>query len=144
MSQKVLRKDLPKEIQDAIKAEYPKGGHPPYIITKEQLGIVYECAKSLTIAQIGAKFGLSEKTMQRIINRQPEVMTVYRCGKVDGILEVSNAFYKAAASSTDPNSSYRWLKCRGEEAWRNVDNVKDDENDAIIDEIPLPDIEIDE
>ena len=54
---------------------------PPAILTTKQIDQVEALAALCTKAQIGAYFGIIEKTFRAIEQRQAEVFTAYRRGK---------------------------------------------------------------
>ena len=57
------------------------GGRPQKRLSKEQVQEIRTLAAILSKEQIAAYFGMTEKTLSAIFERQPEVFTAYRRGE---------------------------------------------------------------
>ena len=58
-----------------------KGGRPQVVFNDEQVAKVEALAAVCTKGQIADYFGVSEKTLRAVEDRQPEVFTAYKRGK---------------------------------------------------------------
>lgn len=72
------------------------GGRPAKELTNEDIQKVESLASVLTKKQLAAHFGMTEKTFRAVEERQPEVFTAYRRGKVQAIYEVGSKLLKNA------------------------------------------------
>ena len=66
------------------------GGPPIIVLSEEDVKRVEQMAAVLTQAQISDYFGFTDKTLRKIMERQPEVRTAYNRGKALAIMNVAN------------------------------------------------------
>ena len=71
------------------------GGRPQKRLSKEQVQEIRTLAAILSKEQIAAYFGMTEKTLSAISERQPEVFTAYRRGKAKAVVRVASALMRA-------------------------------------------------
>ena len=71
------------------------GGRPQKTLDKNQLMELELLAGTLSKAQVAEYFGMTEKTLRAIEERQPEVFTAYRKGKAQTVAKVTSALMKA-------------------------------------------------
>lgn len=62
----------------------------PTTFSELQIQEVAELAETMTQGQIADHFGISVKTFQRVMERQPDVMTAYKKGKSSKIKYVAS------------------------------------------------------
>jgi DNA-binding CsgD family transcriptional regulator len=86
-----------------------KGGRPKTVLTQEQIDEVELLARYLTIEQIADHLGIGEKTFFSIRERQTEVLTAYKKGKANAIVDIGNSLY-AKARDGDTTSQIFYLK----------------------------------
>ena len=97
------------------------GGKPLIVFTSKQVIELEALAAVLTKAQIADFFDITEKTLRAIEERQPEVFTAYKKGRVKQISSMGTNLVKLA---TDGNvaANIFYLKTQG--GW------KEDQPDA--------------
>ena len=66
------------------------GGPPVIVLSEEDVKRVEQMAAVLTQAQISDYFGFTDKTLRKIMERQPEVRTAYNRGKALAVMDVAN------------------------------------------------------
>jgi len=71
------------------------GGRPQKRLKAEQVQEIRTLAAILSKDQIASYFGMTEKTLSAVSERQPEVFTAYRQGKAQAILKASSALLRA-------------------------------------------------
>jgi len=102
----------------------------PIVIDKKQLLDVYKYAGvGCSLDQIAALLDLSPKTLDRIIERQPEVADAIKKGRADSGNQVMQTAYQMAVSGKIPAMTMFWLKTRMR--WteaRDPGDVSDDKN----------------
>jgi len=72
------------------------GGRPPKKLDDKQIAQVEALASVLTKARLADYFGMTEKTLRAVEERQPEVNTAYRKGKAMAIASVATSLYDQA------------------------------------------------
>jgi hypothetical protein len=58
------------------------GGRPPVVFDSKQIIELQALSAVLNKSQVADYFGITEKTLREVENRQPEVSTAYKKGKV--------------------------------------------------------------
>jgi len=86
-----------------------KGGRPKTILSQKQIEEIELLARFLTIEQIADYLGIGEKTFFCIRERQPEVSTAYKKGKMKAIVDIGNSLYSKAKDG-DATSQIFYLK----------------------------------
>ena len=76
--------------------EMVKGGRPVKVLTETDVTKLEALACCLTKSQVADYFGMTEKTLRAIEERQPEVNTAYRKGKAMAIASVATSLYDQA------------------------------------------------
>ena len=71
------------------------GGRPVKVMNQEQISEIEELSAVLNKSQLAEYFGMTEKTLRAIEERQPEVFTAYRKGRAHKIAEVAGALMKS-------------------------------------------------
>ena len=73
-----------------------RNGRPPAILSTKQIDQVEALAAVCTKAQMAAYFGVTEKTLRAIEQRQPEVFTAYRRGRARAVADIGSALFQKA------------------------------------------------
>lgn len=73
-----------------------KGGRPKTELTAKQAGQVEALASVLNIQQIADYFGISEKTFDRILERDPNVLSLYKKGRQKAVKDVGKGLLQKA------------------------------------------------
>ena len=73
--------------------EIVKGGRPVKVLTETDVTKLEALACVLTKSQVADYFGMTEKTLRAVEERQPEVNTAYRKGKAMAIASVATSLY---------------------------------------------------
>ena len=76
--------------------EIVKGGRPVKVLTETDVTKLEALACVLTKSQVADYFGMTEKTLRAVEERQPEVNTAYRKGKAMAIASVATSLYDQA------------------------------------------------
>ena len=76
--------------------ELAKGGRPVKVLTETEVTKLEALACVLTKSQVADYFGMTEKTLRAVEERQPEVNTAYRKGKAMAIASVATSLYDQA------------------------------------------------
>ena len=76
--------------------EIVKGGRPVKVLTETDVTKLEALACVLTKSQVADYFGMTEKTLRAVEERQPEVNTAYRKGKAMAIASVASSLYDQA------------------------------------------------
>ena len=76
--------------------EIVKGGRPVKVLTETDTTKLEALACVLTKSQVADYFGMTEKTLRAVEERQPEVNTAYRKGKAMAIASVATSLYDQA------------------------------------------------
>ena len=71
------------------------GGRPQKRLKAEQVQEIRTLAAILSKDQIASYFGMTEKTLSAVSERQPEVFTAYRQGKAQAVVKVASALMRA-------------------------------------------------
>ena len=71
------------------------GGRPAKELNEAEISELETLAAILSKEQIAAYFGMTEKTLSVISERQPEVFTAYRRGKARAVVKVASALMRA-------------------------------------------------
>ena len=71
------------------------GGRPAKEFNETETSELETLAAILSKEQIAAYFGMTEKTLSAISERQPEVFTAYRQGKAKAVVKVASALMRA-------------------------------------------------
>lgn len=71
------------------------GGRPAKQLTEAEISELETLAAILSREQIAAYFGMTEKTLSAVSERQPEVFTAYRRGKAKAVVKVASALLRA-------------------------------------------------
>ena len=71
------------------------GGRPAKELNEAEISELETLAAILSKEQIAAYFGMTEKTLSAISERQPEVFTAYRRGKAKAVVRVASALMRA-------------------------------------------------
>tara|TARA_R110002012_G_scaffold34271_1_gene99171 strand:- start:2452 stop:2832 length:381 start_codon:yes stop_codon:yes gene_type:complete len=88
------------------------GGRPAVTFTEEQVIELQALSSVLNKSQVADYFGITEKTLREIENRQPEVSTAYKKGKVKQVASMgSNLVRLAKQGNVTANIFY--LKTQG-------------------------------
>ena len=94
------------------------GGRPPKTLDEQQIIELAALSAVLTKGQVADYFGISEKTLRAIEERQPEVYTAYKKGKAKQIASMgSNLIQLAKSGNVTANIFY--LKTQA--GWREVE-----------------------
>lgn len=101
-----------------------KMGRRPFSLSDEQIKELEVLAEDLTIAQIADYFGICEKTFHELKNRDSTVSTVYKKGKVHGVIEAAGDL-KALRKAGDTTATIFYLKARGGWSDKPQDNADD-------------------
>lgn len=78
------------------------GGRPPKTLTDDEIIQLEALACVLTKSQLADYFGMTEKTLRAVEERQPEVSTAYRKGRARAIADVGSALYQKAVAGNIP------------------------------------------
>ena len=89
-----------------------QNGRPPAVLSPKQVDQVEALAAVCTKAQMAAYFGVTEKTLRAIEQRQPEVFTAYRRGRARAIADIGSALYQKALDG-DIRAMQFYLKTQG-------------------------------
>jgi hypothetical protein len=73
-----------------------QNGRPPAVLSPKQVDQVEALAAVCTKAQMAAYFGVTEKTLRAIEQRQPEVFTAYRRGRARAVADIGSILYQKA------------------------------------------------
>ena len=76
--------------------EIVKGGRPVKVLAETDVTKLEALACVLTKSQVADYFGMTEKTLRAVEERQPEVNTAYRKGKAMAIASVATSLYDQA------------------------------------------------
>lgn len=71
------------------------GGRPVKVLDADQICQLEALAGVLSMQQIAAYFGMTEKTLRAVQERQPEVFAAYSSGRAKMIAKVSSALLGA-------------------------------------------------
>ena len=71
------------------------GGRPAKQLNEAEISELETLAAILSREQIAAYFGMTEKTLSAVSERQPEVFTAYRRGKAKAVVKVASALLRA-------------------------------------------------
>ena len=71
------------------------GGRPAKELNEAEISELETLAAILSKEQIAAYFGMTEKTLSAISERQPEVFTAYRRKKAKAVVRVASALMRA-------------------------------------------------
>ena len=71
------------------------GGRPAKELNEAEISELETLAAILSKEQIAAYFGMTEKTLSAISERQPEVFTAYRRRKAKAVVRVASALMRA-------------------------------------------------
>ena len=71
------------------------GGRPAKELNEAEISELETLAAILSKEQIAAYFGMTEKTLSAISERQPEVFTAYRRGEAKAVVRVASALMRA-------------------------------------------------
>ena len=71
------------------------GGRPAKELNEAEISELETLAAILSKEQIAAYFGMTEKTLSVISERQPEVFTAYRRGRAKAVVRVASALMRA-------------------------------------------------
>ena len=83
------------------------GGRPPKTLDEQQIIELSALSAVLTKGQVADYFGISEKTLGAIEERQPEVSTAYKKGKAKQIASMgSNLIQLAKSGNVTANIFY--------------------------------------
>lgn len=83
------------------------GGRPPKALDEQQIIELAALSAVLTKGQVADYFGISEKTLRAIEERQPEVSTAYKKGKAKQIASMgSNLIQLAKSGNVTANIFY--------------------------------------
>ena len=74
--------------------EIVKGGRPVKVLTETEVTKLEALACCLTKSQVADYFGMTEKTLRAIEERQPEVNTAYRKGRAKAVGDVASSLYE--------------------------------------------------
>ena len=89
-----------------------RNGRPAAVLSTKQIDQVEALAAVCTKAQMAAYFGVTEKTLRAIEQRQPEVFTAYRRGRARAIADIGSALYQKALDG-DIRAMQFYLKTQG-------------------------------
>jgi len=92
-----------------------QNGRPPIVLSPKQVDQVEALAAVCTKTQMAAYFGVTEKTLRAIEQRQPEVFTAYRRGRARAIADIGSALYQKALNG-DIRAMQFYLKTKA--GWR--------------------------
>jgi hypothetical protein len=87
-----------------------KGGRPSIVFTPEQVAQVEALAAYLSIPQICDYFGISQKSISNIKDRQPEVFTAYVKGRAKAIASVAQKGIIQKALEGDSKAAMFYLR----------------------------------
>ena len=93
------------------------GGKPLIVFTSKQVIELEALAAVLTKAQIADFFDITEKTLRAIEERQPEVFTAYKKGRVKQISSMGTNLVKLATEGNVAANIF-YLKTQGQGAWK--------------------------
>jgi hypothetical protein len=89
-----------------------QNGRPPAVLSPKQVDQVEALAAVCTKAQMAAYFGVTEKTLRAIEQRQPEVFTAYRRGRARAVADIGSILYQKALDG-DIRAMQFYLKTQG-------------------------------
>jgi len=95
--------------------EIVKGGRPVKVLTETDVTKLEALACVLTKSQVADYFGMTEKTLRAIEERQPEVSTAYSKGKAIAIADVASSLYEQAKNGNIQAAKF-YLKTQA--GWR--------------------------
>ena len=95
--------------------EIVKGGRPVKVLTETEVTKLEALACCLTKSQVADYFGMTEKTLRAIEERQPEVNTAYRKGRAKAVGDVASSLYEQAKSGNIQAAKF-YLKTQA--GWR--------------------------
>ena len=87
-----------------------KGGRPSIVFTPEQVAQVEALAAYLSIPQICDYFGISQKSINNIKDRQPDVFTAYVKGRAKCIASVAQKGIIQKALEGDSKAAMFYLR----------------------------------
>ena len=105
------------------------GGRPVKVLTETDVIKLEALARVLTKSQVANYFGMTEKTLRAIEDRQPEVSTAYSKGKAMAIADVATSLYEQAKSGNIQAAKFYlktqagWREHEAAAATEKVDNV---------------------
>ena len=91
------------------------GGRPVKVLTEKDVIKLEALACVLTKSQVADYFGMTEKTLRAVEERQPEVNTAYSKGKATAIAGVATSLYEQAKSGNIQAAKF-YLKTQA--GWR--------------------------
>jgi hypothetical protein len=91
------------------------GGRPAKVLSETDVIKLEALARVLTKSQVANYFGMTEKTLRAIEERQPEVSTAYSKGKAMAIADVATSLYEQAKSGNIQAAKF-YLKTQA--GWR--------------------------
>ena len=91
--------------------EIVKGGRPVKVLTETEVTKLEALACCLTKSQVADYFGMTEKTLRAIEQRQPEVSTAYRKGRAKAVGDMGSALYRAGINGNIQAMRF-WLTCQ--------------------------------
>ncbi|HDR1906686.1 TPA: hypothetical protein QB650_000467 [Pasteurella multocida] len=105
----------------AEKKEKNKGGRPPLILTNEQLAQIEALSAFLSMEQIADFFGTTRQTLNKVMERQPEVSLRYKKGKAKAISAVGKSLFDQAREG-NVTAQIFYLKTQG--GWKETQAVE--------------------
>jgi hypothetical protein len=91
------------------------GGRPVKVLTETDVIKLEALACCLTKSQVADYFGMTEKTLRAVEERQPEVSTAYSKGKAMAIADVATSLYEQAKNGNIKAAKF-YLKTQA--GWR--------------------------
>ena len=103
------------------------GGHPPKVLTPEQVIEVGALAAVLSQEQIADYFGIARNTFIAICERQPEVLEQYKKGKAKAIDEVAKGLILQAKEG---NTTAAMFYLKTQAGWRETSAQEEENKEA--------------
>lgn len=102
------------------------GGRPPVKMSDEEVAQIEALAAVCTKAQIADYFGITEKTLRAIEDRQPEVFTALKRGKSKAIANVARTLLRQGLEDGNTAALIFYLKTQA--GWSEKLQVEADVN----------------
>ena len=99
------------------------GGAPLITLTPKQKTDVGRLAKMLNLDQMADYLGVSPRTLDNIIARDPEVSALYKSGRAKALVKVAGSLIRQAEQG-DTRAQMFYLKTQG--GWRETDRSSTD------------------
>ena len=111
-------------------------GRPRKTLTPEQVEQVGKLASVLTLEQIADFLGVSDKTLRRRMQEDPNILSVYKSGKQRAVAGVATSLLQQAREG---NTTAMIFYLKTQAGWRETQNIDATiRGDIVIDLVSLP------